>query len=92
MSDSLWHVVTTIDTRIEDLRANQSSYSVAAFNAASPSGLTVQTLNSNTILICLLLDGIAAFAEVLGTQFDGLLMTALYPVLEKMGDSKGVIR
>lgn len=92
VSESHWHMATTIDTRMEDFRANQSSHSLVAINIASPDSLTVQTLNSNTILVCLLLDGIAGFAEVLGQQFDALLMTALYPVLEKLGDSKGVIR
>jgi hypothetical protein len=92
VSDSYWHVATSIDAKLESLWASQSSHSVAFVGTAGPSSLTVQTLNSNTILICLLLDALAAFAEVLGKQFDGLLMTALYPVLEKMGDSKGVIR
>ncbi|XP_062515161.1 TELO2-interacting protein 1 homolog isoform X2 [Corticium candelabrum] len=86
--ESNWNIPTTVDTRMEDLRANQSSHFLSS---ASGDGLTVQTLNSNTMFICLLLDGIAAFAEVLGKQFDTLLITALYPIMEKLGDSKGVI-
>lgn len=43
-------------------------------------------LNSNIWQICIQLEGIGGFALALGTDFRLLLMTSLYPVLEKAGD------
>lgn len=43
-------------------------------------------LNSNIWQICIQLEGIGCFALALGIDFRLLLMTSLYPVLEKAGD------
>ncbi|XP_037397102.1 TELO2-interacting protein 1 homolog isoform X2 [Pygocentrus nattereri] len=47
---------------------------------------TLHQLNSNIWQICIQLEGIGAFALALGSDFCLLLMTSLYPVLEKAGD------
>ncbi|XP_030642884.1 TELO2-interacting protein 1 homolog [Chanos chanos] len=47
---------------------------------------TVHQLNSNIWQICIQLEGIGTFALVLGSDFRSVLMTTLYPVLEKAGD------
>uniref|UniRef100_A0A8C1XLF4 TELO2-interacting protein 1 homolog n=1 Tax=Cyprinus carpio TaxID=7962 RepID=A0A8C1XLF4_CYPCA len=47
---------------------------------------TLHQLNSNIWQICIQLEGIGGFALALGTDFRLLLMTTLYPVLEKNGD------
>ncbi|XDV46511.1 hypothetical protein PO909_014397 [Leuciscus waleckii] len=47
---------------------------------------TLHQLNSNIWQICIQLEGIGGFALALGTDFRLLLMTSLYPVLEKAGD------
>ncbi|KAG9269261.1 hypothetical protein AMEX_G16266 [Astyanax mexicanus] len=48
--------------------------------------LTLHQLNSNIWQICIQLEGIGSFALALGVDFRLLLMTSLYPVLEKAGD------
>ncbi|XP_051946945.1 TELO2-interacting protein 1 homolog [Xyrauchen texanus] len=47
---------------------------------------TLHQLNGNIWQICIQLEGIGGFALALGTDFRLLLMTSLYPVLEKAGD------
>ncbi|XP_040103268.1 TELO2-interacting protein 1 homolog [Oryx dammah] len=54
-----------------------------AFSNPSP---TVCSMNSNIWQICIQLEGIGHFAHALGKDFRLLLMSALYPVLEKAGD------
>lgn len=48
--------------------------------------LPLHQLNSNIWQICIQLEGIGSFALALGADFRLLLMTSLYPVLEKAGD------
>ncbi|KAL4623629.1 TELO2-interacting protein 1-like [Arapaima gigas] len=47
---------------------------------------TLHQMNSNIWQICIQLEGIGCFALALGADFQLVLMTALYPVLEKAGD------
>uniref|UniRef100_A0A1A8IVG9 TELO2-interacting protein 1 homolog n=2 Tax=Nothobranchius TaxID=28779 RepID=A0A1A8IVG9_NOTKU len=47
---------------------------------------TVHQLNSNIWQLCIQLEGIACLAQALGRDFRPLLMTSLYPVLEKAGE------
>ncbi|XP_013990954.2 TELO2-interacting protein 1 homolog [Salmo salar] len=47
---------------------------------------TIHELNSNIWQICIQLEGIGCFAQALGMDFHLILMTSLYPVLEKAGD------
>ncbi|KAJ8776087.1 hypothetical protein J1605_015813 [Eschrichtius robustus] len=53
------------------------------FSKPSP---TICSMNSNIWQICIQLEGIGHFAHALGIDFRLLLMSALYPVLEKAGD------
>lgn len=41
--------------------------------------------------MCIQLEGVACFAQALGRSFRPLLMTSLYPVLEKAGEETLVI-
>ncbi|XP_051805066.1 TELO2-interacting protein 1 homolog [Acanthochromis polyacanthus] len=52
----------------------------------SSSTYTVHQLNSNIWQLCIQLEGIACFAQALRHDFRPLLMTSLYPVLEKAGE------
>lgn len=65
-------------SRVKPLQLCSASHSSTAF--------TVHQLNSNIWQICVQLEGIACFAQALGNDFRNLLMTSLYPVLEKAGD------
>ncbi|KAM3617212.1 uncharacterized protein V6R79_003431 [Siganus canaliculatus] len=55
-------------------------------SSSSSSSSTLHQLNSNIWQLCIQLEGIACFAEALGLDFRPLLMTSLYPVLEKAGE------
>ncbi|XP_060749364.1 TELO2-interacting protein 1 homolog [Tachysurus vachellii] len=57
----------------------------------SPKTPTLHQLNSNIWQICIQLEGIGSFALALGSDFRLLLMTSLYPVLEKAGDTSLLI-
>uniref|UniRef100_A0A673BAE2 TELO2 interacting protein 1 n=1 Tax=Sphaeramia orbicularis TaxID=375764 RepID=A0A673BAE2_9TELE len=57
----------------------------SAFASASSSS-SFHQLNSNIWQLCVQLEGIAYFAQALGLSFRPMLMTSLYPVLEKAGD------
>ncbi|XP_049610971.1 TELO2-interacting protein 1 homolog [Syngnathus scovelli] len=58
---------------------------------ASPPTSTVHQLNSNIWQLCIQLEGVACFAQALGHHFRPLLMTSLYPVLEKAGEETFLI-
>ncbi|XP_030842988.1 TELO2-interacting protein 1 homolog isoform X2 [Strongylocentrotus purpuratus] len=60
-------------------------------SSSSRDALTVSQMNHNTLLKCILLDGIAVFAQVLGAQFNQLLMHCLYLVLERMADERTLV-
>jgi len=63
-----------------------------AQSAPSESSRSVEKINSNIILICLLLDGIEQCSLLLGTEFQLFLMDVLYPLLEKIGCENARIR
>ncbi|KAM6298785.1 TELO2-interacting protein 1 homolog [Aegotheles albertisi] len=90
-----WYLVTSLDA--EELSHEQSVPGSGL--AAHPGGtrssvllpspeppVTARTMNSNIWQICIQLEGIGAFAAALGEEFRVLLLSALYPVLEKAGD------
>ncbi|XP_065501461.1 TELO2-interacting protein 1 homolog isoform X2 [Caloenas nicobarica] len=90
-----WYLVTSIDPEeISHERSVQHSKFTAHPGGACSSVLlpspepptTTRTMNSNIWQICIQLEGIGCFATVLGREFRLLLLSALYPVLEKAGD------
>nr|XP_010959048.1 TELO2-interacting protein 1 homolog [Camelus bactrianus]XP_045376908.1 TELO2-interacting protein 1 homolog [Camelus bactrianus] len=98
ISQENWYLVTCIEAEEvgEELTVRQSGLqaltsgahtrqllSSPAFSQPSP---TICSMNSNIWQICIQLEGVGHFARALGTDFRLLLMSALYPVLEKAGD------
>lgn len=90
-----WYLVTSIDT--EEISHEQLSVprsGLAALPGAASSSIlpspeqhiTTRTMNSNVWQLCIQLEGVGCFAAVLGREFRLLLLSALYPVLEKAGD------
>ncbi|XP_004430471.1 PREDICTED: TELO2-interacting protein 1 homolog [Ceratotherium simum simum] len=97
-SQDNWHLVTCIEAEEmgEELTVKQSGLQaitsgahtcqVTSFPAVSKPSPTICSMNSNIWQICIQLEGIGHFAYALGKDFRLLLMSALYPVLEKAGD------
>ncbi|XP_013053934.3 TELO2-interacting protein 1 homolog isoform X1 [Anser cygnoides] len=89
-----WYLVTSIDAEetSHELSVNHSGLAAlpgAACGSVLPSPdprVTTRTMNSNIWQICIQLEGVGCFAAVLGKEFRLLLLSALYPVLEKAGD------
>ncbi|NXA03582.1 TTI1 protein, partial [Sapayoa aenigma] len=90
-----WYLITSIDTEesSSELSVQLSGLAVRPGGPCSsvllPSpepSVTTRTMNSNIWQICIQLEGIGCFATVLGKEFRLLLLSALYPVLEKAGD------
>ncbi|NXN89913.1 TTI1 protein, partial [Bombycilla garrulus] len=96
MDQANWYLVTSIDTEEGSsehsvqqhlglgVRAGGTSSSVVLLSPEPP--VTTRTMNSNIWQICIQLEGVGCFAAVLGKEFRLLLLSALYPVLEKAGD------
>nr|XP_054500593.1 TELO2-interacting protein 1 homolog [Agelaius phoeniceus] len=95
MDQANWYLVTSIDTEESSpeqsvqhlglaVRAGRTSSSVLHLSPEPP--VTTRTMNSNIWQICIQLEGVGCFAAVLGKEFRLLLLSALYPVLEKAGD------
>lgn len=94
MDQANWYLVTSIDTEEsspeqsvqqgQSVRAGGASSSVLLLSPEPP--VTTRTMNSNIWQICIQLEGVGCFAAVLGKEFRLLLLSALYPVLEKAGD------
>ncbi|NXI36147.1 TTI1 protein, partial [Galbula dea] len=90
-----WYLVTSTDTEeVSHEHSGQRSGLAACPGGARSSILlpspepqvTTHTMNSNIWQICIQLEGVGRFAAVLGEEFRLLLLSALYPVLEKAGD------
>ncbi|XP_074964527.1 TELO2-interacting protein 1 homolog [Phalacrocorax aristotelis] len=89
-----WYLITSIDT--EEISGEHSvqhsgltAHPGGACSSVLPSPephVTTHTMNSNIWQICVQLEGVGCFAAVLGKEFRLLLLSALYPVLEKAGD------
>ncbi|XP_033923067.1 TELO2-interacting protein 1 homolog isoform X2 [Melopsittacus undulatus] len=91
-----WYLITSIDT--EEVSHEQHPVHHTGL-PAHPGGVcstillpspelhaATRTMNSNIWQMCIQLEGVGCFAAVLGKEFRLLLLTALYPVLEKAGD------
>ncbi|XP_014799359.1 PREDICTED: TELO2-interacting protein 1 homolog [Calidris pugnax] len=90
-----WYLITSIDSEeISHEQSVQHSGLLArpgggCSNVLLPSlepHVTTRTMNSNIWQICIQLEGVGCFAAVLRKEFRLLLLSALYPVLEKAGD------
>nr|XP_012310460.1 TELO2-interacting protein 1 homolog [Aotus nancymaae]XP_012310461.1 TELO2-interacting protein 1 homolog [Aotus nancymaae]XP_012310462.1 TELO2-interacting protein 1 homolog [Aotus nancymaae] len=97
-SQENWYLVTYIETEemgeelmmehpgLPSIMSGEHTSQVTSFLAFSKPSPTVCSMNSNIWQICIQLEGIGQFAYALGKDFCLLLMSALYPVLEKAGD------
>ncbi|XP_077411165.1 TELO2-interacting protein 1 homolog [Vanacampus margaritifer] len=65
--------------------SNTHADPLQVIHPSSPAS-TLHQLNSNIWQLCIQLEGVACFAQALGHNFRPLLMTSLYPVLEKAGE------
>ncbi|KAG7471960.1 hypothetical protein MATL_G00103550 [Megalops atlanticus] len=96
ISLSNWHLVTVCEQsdkgeegRFSKTRVLSITDRVEGEGSQLPTeakGSTIHQLNSNIWQLCIQLEGMGAMALALGADFQPLLMTALYPVLEKAGD------
>ncbi|KAM9856010.1 TELO2-interacting protein 1 homolog [Aulostomus maculatus] len=66
--------------------SNPNPLQVIPSSVTSSSTSTIHHLNSNIWQLCIQLEGVACFSQALGRDFRPLLMTSLYPVLEKAGE------
>ncbi|NXP54918.1 TTI1 protein, partial [Heliornis fulica] len=89
-----WYLITSIDNeeispehsaQRSGLPAHLGSMHSRVLLSTEPH-VTTHTMNSNIWQICIQLEGVGCFAAVLRKEFRLLLMSALYPVLEKAGD------
>ncbi|XP_007932847.1 TELO2-interacting protein 1 homolog [Orycteropus afer afer] len=96
-SQENWYLVTCIEAEEmeEELTVKQSglhaitsgpTFQVTSFPDLPKPSPTICSMNSNIWQICIQLEGIGHFAYALGNDFRLLLMSALYPILEKAGD------
>uniref|UniRef100_U3FWR5 TELO2-interacting protein 1 homolog n=1 Tax=Callithrix jacchus TaxID=9483 RepID=U3FWR5_CALJA len=97
-SQENWYLVTCIETEemgeelmmehpgLQAITSGEHTSQVTSFLAFSKPSPTVCSMNSNIWQICIQLEGIGQFAYALGKDFCLLLMSTLYPVLEKAGD------
>ncbi|NXP12054.1 TTI1 protein, partial [Thinocorus orbignyianus] len=90
-----WYLITSIDS--EEISHQHSVQHAGLLIRPGGTGgsillpspeshITTRTMNSNIWQICIQLEGVGCFAAVLGKEFRLLLLSALYPVLEKAGD------
>ncbi|XP_076015467.1 TELO2-interacting protein 1 homolog [Genypterus blacodes] len=83
LSPSTLLSISNSRTNTNPLRVVPSS--VRSLSSTSSTS-TIHQLNSNIWQLCIQLEGIAYFAQALGRDFRPLLMSSLYPVLEKAGE------
>lgn len=96
-SQENWYLITCIEAEegeevtmkqqgLQAITSGAHTCQVVSFPALSKPSPTICSMNSNIWQICIQLEGIGQFAYALGKDFRLLLMSALYPVLEKAGD------
>ncbi|XP_022104170.1 TELO2-interacting protein 1 homolog [Acanthaster planci] len=90
LSPMHWNL-PTCPSQSEAISAPKDTSNWLVVSQQERGNVSLAMLNSNVLLISLLLEGIGAFAQVLGPAFSLLLMDCLYPVLEKLADEKAVI-
>ncbi|XP_071968182.1 TELO2-interacting protein 1 homolog isoform X2 [Engystomops pustulosus] len=76
---SNWHLRTCQDS-------DEVVDRLALLRVGGPSKPAISDMTANAWKLCLQLEGISCFARALGCNFRALLITALYPLLEKAGD------
>ncbi|XP_043946133.1 TELO2-interacting protein 1 homolog isoform X2 [Protopterus annectens] len=87
-----WHLVSNILSDYDSLDAHEShTLAVTAFSevhnfSSSNISSNISSMNSNILQLCIQLEGIGVFAQVLQNEFALLLICSLYPVMEKAGD------
>ncbi|XP_039224121.1 TELO2-interacting protein 1 homolog isoform X1 [Crotalus tigris] len=87
-----WHLVTSLEGQESWAEPADSRPLAVAYEASRGplpslgSSPSIRCMNSNIWQICVQLEGIGSFASALGKDFRFLLISALYPVLEKAGD------
>uniref|UniRef100_A0A3Q1EZE3 TELO2 interacting protein 1 n=1 Tax=Acanthochromis polyacanthus TaxID=80966 RepID=A0A3Q1EZE3_9TELE len=89
ISLSNWNLITVSEETDRDQQDHNSLQVIPPSSGStcpSSSTYTVHQLNSNIWQLCIQLEGIACFAQALRHDFRPLLMTSLYPVLEKAGE------
>ncbi|XP_029291967.1 TELO2-interacting protein 1 homolog isoform X2 [Cottoperca gobio] len=76
------------NSNVDNTQANSVQVIPSSFGtpSSSPPTSAIHQLNSNIWQLCIQLEGIACFAQALGRDFRPILMTSLYPVLEKAGE------
>ncbi|KAL6120173.1 tti1 [Pungitius sinensis] len=74
------------NNNVGNTKAHQLNPSSSGTPPSSSSTSTIHQLNSNIWQLCIQLEGVAHFAQALGPDFRPVLMTSLYPVLEKAGE------
>ncbi|XP_038075424.1 TELO2-interacting protein 1 homolog [Patiria miniata] len=85
-----WNLPTT-PGQSEAAPAHKDTANWLVVSQQERGSISLAVLNSNVLLISLLLEGIGAFAQVLGPAFNLLLMECLYSVFEKLADEKSII-
>uniref|UniRef100_A0A8D2JTU2 TELO2-interacting protein 1 homolog n=1 Tax=Theropithecus gelada TaxID=9565 RepID=A0A8D2JTU2_THEGE len=97
-SQENWYLVTYLETEemgeelmmehpgLQAITSGEHTCQVTSFLAFSKPSPTICSMNSNIWQICIQLEGIGQFAYALGKDFCLLLMSVLYPVMEKAGD------
>ncbi|XP_044155175.1 LOW QUALITY PROTEIN: TELO2-interacting protein 1 homolog [Bufo gargarizans] len=74
-----WHLLTCRDS-------DEVVDRLALLRVGGPSNPAITDMTANAWKLCLQLEGISCFAQALGSNFRPLLISTLYPVLEKAGD------
>ena len=72
-------------------RCKTSSGTEEESSSQKDATLSFKQLNGNVLLVCLLVQSMGSFAQAVGGAFEPLLQTAIYPLLEKLGDRNAMI-
>ncbi|XP_018413175.1 PREDICTED: TELO2-interacting protein 1 homolog [Nanorana parkeri] len=75
-----WHICTSHNTHDEVVDQ------MALLRVGQKPNSAISDLSANAWKLCLQLEGISCIAQALGTNFRQLLISTLYPLLEKAGD------
>ncbi|KAL4220850.1 TEL2-interacting protein 1 [Mactra antiquata] len=85
-----FHLVTSLTSskvKVQSLEQQLRSITLTT----NDNDITAAKMNKNIVQIALYLEGFGNFAKVLKSGFERILMSVLYPMLEKLGDDTAYI-
>ncbi|CAH1773622.1 unnamed protein product [Owenia fusiformis] len=91
LSAAYWNIPVSNAEAIRGMQQQANPWQLNQSGRLKKNLHSIETLNSNIMQLCLMLEGFGIFAKVLGGDFEVMLQYILYPTLEKLGEESALL-